>query len=241
MSGDNLHTTRTFGLIRGLSELVATWSTCPKYGQVPPGDRTGTPVGARWHNEPMAGAGDPNPVADQIEPHDDPEIEIRRSARRRRTITAYRESGRIVVLLPQRLSHAEEQRVVPQMVAKVLAKEHRSRAPGGDAELEQRAADLSGRYLAEAGAPKPRSVRWVSNQHSRWASCTPDNATIRLSERLRPMPAWVVDYVLLHELAHLLEREHNARFWSLVNALPDAERAKGYLTGWSDAVANRPD
>ncbi|MGY4720345.1 M48 metallopeptidase family protein [Naumannella cuiyingiana] len=182
------------------------------------------------------GQSDPESVAPLLG-GEAPEVEVRRSSRRRRTITAYRDAGRIVVLLPQRLSVAEERRVVPEMVAKVLAKEERSRAPAADLALTGRAAELSRRFLAAEGSPMPASVRWVGNQNNRWGSCTPGAGTIRLSDRLRPMPAWVVDYVLMHELAHLVEREHNARFWRLVDALPDAERAKGYLAGWSDALA----
>lgn len=165
------------------------------------------------------------------------EVEVRRSARRRRTITAYRDAGKIVVMLPQHTTKAEERQIVPEMVSKVLAKESRQRSPDSEPDLLRRAAELSREHLSAVGAPLPASVRWVGNQNTRWGSCTPSAGTIRLSDRMRPMPSWVVDYVLLHELAHLVEREHNARFWSLVNAYADAERAKAYLSGWSDALA----
>jgi predicted metal-dependent hydrolase len=55
---------------------------------------------------------------------------------------------------------------------------------------------------------------------------------IRLSHRLRPMPVWVLDYVLVHELAHLVEPTHSTAFWRLVARYPDAERAKGFLEGY---------
>jgi hypothetical protein len=74
---------------------------------------------------------------------------------------------------------------------------------------------------------------------TRWASCTPADATIRLSQRLLEMPAWVQDYVLVHELAHLIEPGHGPRFWSLVERYPRTERARGYLDGVS-AAANLP-
>jgi predicted metal-dependent hydrolase len=71
---------------------------------------------------------------------------------------------------------------------------------------------------------------------SRWGSCTTGDGTIRLSDRLQSMPVWVIDYVLLHELAHLLEPGHNARFWQLVDRFPKSERAKGYLEGIAAAA-----
>jgi predicted metal-dependent hydrolase len=75
----------------------------------------------------------------------------------------------------------------------------------------------------------------VDNQNRRWGSCTPADRTIRLSSRLRTMPEYVVDYVLVHELAHLLEPGHNDRFWSLVAGYPRAERARGFLEGIEQA------
>jgi predicted metal-dependent hydrolase len=157
-------------------------------------------------------------------------VEVRRSNRRRRTVTAYRESGRTVVLIPAAFSRAEEQRWVAQMVAKLQTREERRRRSlGGDDELMARAQALSAAHLD--GVPQPASVRWVDNQNRRWGSCTPADRTIRLSSRLRGLPEFVVDYVLVHELAHLLEPSHNERFWALVHTYPQAERALGYLEG----------
>ena len=157
-------------------------------------------------------------------------VEVRRSSRRRRTVTAYRESGRTVVLIPAAFSPAEEQRWVAQMVARLQTREERRRRSlGGDGELMARARALSAAHLD--GVPQPASVRWVDNQNRRWGSCTPADRTIRLSSRLRAMPEYVVDYVLVHELAHLVEPGHDARFWSLVARYPQAERARGFLEG----------
>ena len=158
-------------------------------------------------------------------------MEVRRSARRRRTVSAYRDGDRTIVLLPARMSRAEEQRWIAIMLERLATQERRSarRAARGDAELGRRAAELSRQYLR--GVPKPTGVRWVTNQGSRWGSCTPVDGTIRLSDRLATMPGWVVDYVLVHELAHLIEIGHGPRFYRLVDAYPKAERARGYLLG----------
>lgn len=156
-------------------------------------------------------------------------VEVRRSARRRRTVTAYRQDDRTIVLIPASFSHAEERRWVAQMVAKLETREDRRRRTlGSDEHLLARAATLSAAYL---GGVVPASVRWVDNQNRRWGSCTPTDRTIRLSRRLQGMPEYVVDYVLVHELAHLLEPSHDDAFWALVNRYPRAERALGYLEG----------
>ena len=161
-----------------------------------------------------------------------PEIEVRRSARRRRTVSAYRDGERVVVLIPARFTKSEEQEWVTRMVARVLATPARRR--GGDAELARRARDLSDRYLD--GLARPISVRWVAAMRTRWASCTPAERTIRLSRALLEMPSWVQDYVLLHELAHLIESGHGPRFWRLLERYPRTERARGYLDGVSAAA-----
>lgn len=168
---------------------------------------------------------------------------MRRSARRKRTVTAFREEGRIVVLMPQRMTHAEQQRWVDEMVTKLLNRERRGRAPDTDTELQARARELAERYLADQveALREPTSVVWVTNQRHRWGSCTPATGAIRLTNRLQKFPSWVVDYVLLHELCHLYEVEHSARFWRLLSAYPQTEKAKGYLTGWVDGQAARAD
>ena len=156
-------------------------------------------------------------------------VEVRRSTRRRRTVSAYRDGDRTVVLIPARMSRAEERRWVSVMLERLARQDARLRP--SDDELMERARDLSRRHLD--GRARPASVRWVTNQGSRWGSCTPADRTIRLSTRLQGMPSWVVDYVLVHELAHLIEAGHGPAFWALVDSYPRTERARGYLEGVS--------
>ena len=164
-----------------------------------------------------------------------PVVEVRRSQRRRRTVSAYRDGERVVVLIPDQFSRAEESEWVDRMLARLAAKEERFGC--SDEELLSRAHRLIERYLSEQGREAvPVSVRWVTNQNGRWGSCTPGDGTIRISHRIRDMPDWVLDYVLLHELAHLVVPSHNARFWALVGRYPKAERARGYLEGVAAAA-----
>jgi predicted metal-dependent hydrolase len=163
-----------------------------------------------------------------------PVVEVRRSERRRRTVSAYRDGERVVVLIPGQFSRAEEREWVDRMLERLAARDQRARRT--DAELATRARRLVTRYLDEyPAAGRPASVRWVSNQNGRWGSCTPADRTIRISDRIMDMPDWVIDYVLLHELVHLVVPSHSARFWALVARYPKAERARGYLEGVSAA------
>ena len=161
-----------------------------------------------------------------------PNVEVRRSARRRRTVSAYRDGDKTVVMVPSRLSPAEEEQWVATILRRLAERERRRRP--SDSALHDRAGELSRRYLD--GLAEPVSVRWVDNQRTRWGSCTPDEGTIRLSTRLRGMPAWVLDYVLVHELAHLLVPGHGPEFWDLVARYPKSERARGYLEGFVAAA-----
>ena len=158
---------------------------------------------------------------------DTDEIEVRRSRRRRRTVSAYREGGRTIVLIPSRFSAAEERAWVEAMLRKLEAGDKRRRP--SDQQLLGRATDLSRRYLGALAVPA--SIAWVNNQSSRWGSCTPVDGTIRISVRVKGMPSWVLDYVILHELTHLLQPGHGGEFWSLLESYPRTERARGYLEG----------
>lgn len=159
---------------------------------------------------------------------DEPTVEIRRSSRRRRTVSAYRRGDTVVVLMPAGLSLAQERKHIEKLLAR-LADNH-IRNQRTDEALAERAEALRRRYLPEA--PEPSSIRFVDNQLRRWGSCTVLDRSIRLTSRLAGMPGWVLDYVIVHELAHLIETDHNPRFDVLVARYPRTERAIGFLDGY---------
>lgn len=197
---------------------------------------TGPAARGRRAAAPPAAA---QPTAAPLTTADGAPVEIRRSARRTRTVAAFWENGTAVVAIPARFTKAQEAEWTLRMLAKLQRQGERRTAagrkrPASDEALAAHAAHLSGQYLG--GRAVPTSVRWVTNQNSRWGSATPAHGTIRLSEKLRPMPQWVIDYVLLHELAHLLVASHNAAFWQLLAAYPDTQRAKAFLEGVSFAT-----
>jgi predicted metal-dependent hydrolase len=167
---------------------------------------------------------------------DRPAVEVRRSHKRTKTVSARREGDTVVVFVPAWMSAQEEHRWVEEMVRRLQEREER-RGPsrrGDDDALRLRSRELARRYLE--GRAEPSNIRWVPPMRTRWASCTPTDGTIRVSERLREVPGWVLDYVLVHELAHLLEPGHGPAFWAWVRRYPRAERAIGYLQGLSAAA-----
>jgi predicted metal-dependent hydrolase len=147
-------------------------------------------------------------------------VEVVRSARRRKTVQARKVNGVLRVSIPATMTKAEEQRWVTEMVRRVERKQATD-----EVDLEPRARELAARYRL----PRPDSIRWVTNQEWRWGSCTPSERTIRISSRLVGEPAWVLDYVIVHELAHLAVQGHGPRFWELVQRYPKTERARGFL------------
>lgn len=162
-----------------------------------------------------------------------PEVEIRVSQRRRKTVAAYWEGARIVVVVPQRMTKRDRQAYADELVAKLIA--NRTKARPTNAQLHERAMYLSRTYLS--GLAVPASVQWSTRQMHRWGSCTATDATIRVSARLQGAPQFVVDAVLVHELAHLLHSDHSPAFHELANKFPRQRDAELFLKGMS-FVAN---
>jgi hypothetical protein len=161
-----------------------------------------------------------------------PDVQLRLSARRRTTVSAFRESGVVVISAPVRIRGDELLPLAEQLLNRLI-----SQAQGkypSDELLAKRAGELAKRWLPP-GHPAPASVRWSSSQARVWGTCVADDGAIRIATRLRGMPDYVLDYVLLHELAHLVHTGHGPQFDDLLAAFPDRDRARGFLDGvtWS--------
>ncbi len=166
-------------------------------------------------------------------------IEVHRSKRRRKTSSAFRRDGKIIVQVPARLSRRQTAQVVKELVARVQSSERKAMAPE---HLMNRAKELVAQYFEIdilADHPTPVTIKWVTNQNSRWASCTPARGTIRLSHRLMTMPEYVQDSVLLHELIHLIVPSHNRLFYQILNQFPELEKANAYLDGYTQGQNDR--
>lgn len=159
---------------------------------------------------------------------------VRRSARRRRTVSITRRDGDLVVSMPASFGARQERHWVRSMIEQLQRKElKRGPARSSDEDLMRLAQRLSDAHLG--GRARPTSVAWSGRQQHRWGSCTSSTGEIRLSARLRPMPQHVLEYVLVHELTHLLVDDHSAEFWALVDNYPRTAHARGFLEGVSFA------
>ena len=165
-----------------------------------------------------------------IEPprFDRPEVEIRASARRKKTGAAHWSGNRIVVQIPARLKGRDRAMFVDTLVERLLTQ--RPVTASGDAGLEERARVLAELYLDGVAAA---SVRWSNSQQRRWASCSPDTRTIRVSSRLQQCPEWVIDAVLVHELALLHEADHSPAFHEVANRHPRQGECALFLEGYA--------
>ncbi len=162
---------------------------------------------------------------------DEGEIVVIRSARRKKSISAYRQGGRIVISIPARLSKADERAIVPEMIAKIRDQEA-SKTPG-EAELAARIDRLL-TELAPEVTERPASVLWRP-MRERWGSCTSVDRSIRISDRLKLAPEYALDYVLFHEAIHLQYFDHGEEFTAVLNRFEDSELASAYLDGYEAA------
>jgi len=159
------------------------------------------------------------------------EIVVLRSKRRKKSISAYRQGGRIIISIPARMSKADERSVIPEMIAKIRAQEA-DESPS-ETMLMQRCVQLLERYAPEITIC-PKSINWCQ-MRERWGSCTSVDATIRISDRLKGAPDYALDYVLFHEAIHLHYFDHGPEFKAVLARFPEESRAEAYLEGFEAA------
>ncbi|HVC71984.1 MAG TPA: M48 family metallopeptidase [Acidimicrobiales bacterium] len=157
-----------------------------------------------------------------------PEVEVRVSTRRRKSAGAFWRDGRVVVVLPASMPRAARAEMVEDLVRRVLR--YRPHLAASDKDLADRAEVMGELYL---DGVRPSSIRWVANQNSQWGSCSCGSGEIRISDRLRVVPQWVLDAVLVHELAHLVVPDHSPRFRALTERYSRSKEADVFLDGFS--------
>ena len=159
------------------------------------------------------------------------EIIVIRSTRRKKNISAYRQGGRIVVSIPARMSKADERAMIPEMVAKIRAQE--AAATMSEEGLATRVDQLL-TELAPEIVLRPSTITWRA-MRERWGSCTSTDRTIRISDRLKGAPEYVLDYFLFHEAIHLQFFDHGPEFKGLLARFPLEAQAEAYLSGYEAA------
>ena len=150
---------------------------------------------------------------------------IIRSKKRKKTIQAKEIKGKIFVYLPAAMDKEREQNYIREIIKKMEEKKKREKL-NSNGLLTKRAEELNRKYF---DGKLKFEIKYVTNQKSKFGSCSPKSRKIRISDRISNMPRWVRDYVIIHELAHLVHPNHSKEFWNLVDRYKYAERAKGYL------------
>jgi predicted metal-dependent hydrolase len=170
---------------------------------------------------PLPGFGpEPEPAPVEVAAPHSFEVRVVRSARRKRTVGAQLVGDVLTVTVPSWMNAREIDDWTTKMAASFRRKQSADRI-----DLAARAATLAARYRL----PRATDIRWADDMTTRWGSCTVSTGHIRISTRLAGFPDWVIDYVIVHELAHLEVPGHGADFWQLAHRYPKAERAIGYL------------
>jgi predicted metal-dependent hydrolase len=146
------------------------------------------------------------------------------SRRRRRTVQAQLVEGVLELRVPAAMPERERQLWAERMRGRI--ERQLRRAKPSNAALETLARLLNRRYFG--GRLRWHSVSYAE-QEKRWGSCTFTAGVIRISERAAKLPRWVLSYIVMHELAHLVRDDHGPHFWDIVGRYPLTERARGYL------------
>jgi predicted metal-dependent hydrolase len=166
------------------------------------------------------------------EPAKDPiDVEVVRDGRLRTKVHWEWSGNRVRIRIPRHAPKREADRIVAEIVDEVRRKRAQVRARA-DADLEDMARQINRKYFG--GELGWHSIRWVGNMQKRLGSCStggPTDGDIRISQRIKGWPRWVIEYVVAHELAHRRHPNHSQEFWEYLARYPQAERARGFIMG----------
>jgi len=154
------------------------------------------------------------------------EIKILRSRKRRRTVNARVAKDILIVRAPESIPESRLQKVIAELKARIERKQLKEELNKCE-NLALRAKEFNLRYFDNK--LNISSIEYVTNQNSKFGCCNYRTGSIRISHRISAMPQWVRDYVIIHELAHLVIPDHSRAFWDIVNRYKFVERARGYL------------
>lgn len=133
-------------------------------------------------------------------------------------LTAELEHEVVNIYVPHDLDGSDRNKLIGQLLSRLFAKHFYQN-------IKSRVEDLNLQHFQEE-----INVIRIKNNQSNWGSCS-TNRNINLSSRLLFAPDKVIEYVIIHELAHLKEMNHSQRFWNIVaSAMPDYKKYDSWLT-----------
>jgi hypothetical protein len=156
------------------------------------------------------------------------EIKVHRSRRRKRTVSAQLVKDILLVRAPANIPEIRLQKAIGELKSRIERKQLKEELNSQE-NLAERAEGFNREYFGNK--LKISSIEYVTGQNSKFGCCNYQTGCIRISHRIGRMPKWVRDYVIIHELAHLVEPNHSKAFWDIVNCYKLSERARGYLIG----------
>jgi len=154
------------------------------------------------------------------------EVKIIRSRRRFRTVSASLTKDILLVQAPQILSAERLNKIIDKFKIKFENKLLKT-----DLDKTRDLVGCANRINMKYFDNKLKLdlIEYATDQNSKFGCCNWRTARIRISHKISLMPGWVRDYVVLHEMAHLVEPNHGKAFWDIVSRYRLTERARGYL------------
>ena len=156
----------------------------------------------------------------------DIKIQIIKSRKRRKTISAHLVKNTLIVRSPYFLPKWQENKIIGKFIETLRNRKDIK----SDKSLHKRALYLYEKYLHKS--PLSFTICWTKKQQKTYGTCNQIRKHIRISERIKYLPLWVTDYIIIHELAHLIAPNHSKEFWKLVFRYEKSLKAKGFLEGW---------
>lgn len=154
------------------------------------------------------------------------EIKVTRSKRRRRTVSARLVKDTLLVSAPLIIPDCQLDNIIAGFKDKFERRRIKDALDKSEW-LKEITPRLNEKYFQNK--LKINSIEYVIDQNSKFGCCNYSTGRIRISHKIGAMPEWVRIYVLVHEMAHLIEPNHSKAFWDIVNRYKFAERAKGFL------------
>ncbi len=153
-------------------------------------------------------------------------VKVLYSSRRKRTVSAKLNGDVLLVMAPAAINKHRLEKIVDEFKDRFERKRVKDDLRK-DRSLQEVAFRINKKYFGNT--LKSFSIEYSTRQNRRYGSCQPHAREIKISARLKEMPEWVRDYVVVHEMAHLVEPNHGRAFHEIVNRYKLAERARGYL------------